>query len=55
MQALLVVDVQNEFSPEGRRSIRNHAEALAHIRRHVQRARQEHRPDRVGPAPQQAA
>ena len=28
MQALLVVDVQNEFSPEGLRPVPNHAEAL---------------------------
>ena len=44
MEALLVVDVQNEFSAEGRRPVPNHAEALAHIRAHVEHARREHRP-----------
>jgi len=44
MQALLVVDAQNEFSSEGQRPVPNHAEALAHIRRHVRQARNERRP-----------
>lgn len=44
MQALLVVDAQNEFSPRGQRAVPNHAEALARIRLQVERARREHRP-----------
>lgn len=44
MQALLVVDAQNEFSPEGQRPVPNHAEALALIRHHVQQAREERHP-----------
>jgi nicotinamidase-related amidase len=39
MQALLVVDVQNEFSADGLRAIPNHAQALERIREHVQQAR----------------
>jgi nicotinamidase-related amidase len=39
MQALLVVDAQNEFSPGGRRPVPNHAEALLAIRAHVEAAR----------------
>ena len=38
-QALLVVDVQNEFSPEGKRPVPNHANALDAIRRQVDLAR----------------
>lgn len=44
MQALLVVDAQNEFSAAGLRPVPNHAEALDVIRRHVRQARAEHRP-----------
>jgi nicotinamidase-related amidase len=43
-QALLVVDVQNEFSPEGRRPVPNYAAALKVIRSHVDQARREGRP-----------
>lgn len=41
MKALLVVDAQNEFSPEGQRPVPNHAAALAHIRRHMRQTRME--------------
>jgi nicotinamidase-related amidase len=44
MQALLVVDVQNEFSPEGLRAVPNHATAMRAIHAHVERARAEERP-----------
>ena len=44
MQALLVVDAQNEFSPQGLRPVPNHAQALEVIRRHVRQARAERRP-----------
>lgn len=41
MRALIVVDVQNEFSPRGLRPVPNHASALAAIQRWVERARVE--------------
>jgi nicotinamidase-related amidase len=44
MQALLVVDAQNEFSPEGLRPVPNHAEALRTIQRRVEQARREGQP-----------
>jgi nicotinamidase-related amidase len=44
MEALLVVDAQNEFSAAGRRPVPNHAEALATIRARVEQARREDRP-----------
>lgn len=44
MQALIVVDVQNEFSAEGLRAVPNHAEALTRIRIRAQQARQEKQP-----------
>jgi nicotinamidase-related amidase len=44
VQALIVVDAQNEFSPEGKRAVPNHAAALAAIRKHADRARLEGRP-----------
>jgi nicotinamidase-related amidase len=44
MKALIVVDVQNEFSPRGRRPVPNHAAALAAIRERVEEARREARP-----------
>jgi nicotinamidase-related amidase len=44
MQALIVVDAQNEFSADGLRAVPNHAEALNRIRVRVQQARQESRP-----------
>lgn len=44
MQALVVVDAQNEFSEEGLRAVPNHTEALDRIRARVQQARQERRP-----------
>lgn len=39
MQTLVVVDAQNEFSPEGQRPTPNHAQALEAIRRRVADAR----------------
>ncbi|HEV7704290.1 MAG TPA: isochorismatase family cysteine hydrolase [Gemmatimonadaceae bacterium] len=44
MQALLVVDVQNEFSPEGLRAVPNHASAMRAIQAHIDRARDDERP-----------
>ncbi|MGE5803381.1 MAG: cysteine hydrolase family protein [Gemmatimonadota bacterium] len=44
MQALIVVDVQNEFSPEGVRPVPNHAAALQRIHEHIAHARREGRP-----------
>lgn len=44
MQALLVVDVQNEFSPTGQRGITDHAAALGRILEHVAEARAARRP-----------
>lgn len=44
MEALLVVDAQNEFSPEGLRAVPNHASALETIRARVDRAREAHLP-----------
>lgn len=44
MQALVAVDVQNEFSPEGLRAVENHAEVLERIHLLVKEARQERRP-----------
>ena len=54
MQALLVVDVQNEFSPEGLRPVPNHALAMRAIRG-ARRARSRRASaDRVGSAFQHA-
>jgi nicotinamidase-related amidase len=44
MQALLVVDAQNEFSPQGLRPVPNHAAALTRIHHTVEQARRERRP-----------
>jgi nicotinamidase-related amidase len=44
MQALVVVDAQNEFSPNGLRPVPNHASALAAIHRHVTEARRNGNP-----------
>ncbi len=44
MQALVVVDVQNEFSSSGLRAVPNHREALARISAHVEEARRQMRP-----------
>ncbi|MDB4908202.1 MAG: isochorismatase hydrolase [Gemmatimonadetes bacterium] len=44
MQALLVVDAQNEFSSAGLRPVPGHDLALEVIRAHVARAREERRP-----------
>lgn len=41
MQALLVVDAQNEFSVAGKRPVANHASAIAAIRRFADNARRE--------------
>ena len=44
MQALIVVDVQNEFSTLGQRPVPDHAAALTAIAAHVDQARREGRP-----------
>ncbi len=44
MQALVVVDAQNEFSADGLRAVPNHAEAMECISDRVREARQEGRP-----------
>lgn len=44
MQALIVVDVQNEFSANGLRPVPNHADALEHIHFRIQQARQLRQP-----------
>ena len=44
MQALLVVDAQNEFSADGLRPVSNHTQALERILHHVQLARNGRRP-----------
>jgi nicotinamidase-related amidase len=44
VQALLVVDAQNEFSADGHRPVPNHTEALKQIHAHVEQARRERRP-----------
>ena len=44
MQALIVVDVQNEFSAAGLRPVPNHADALEHIRFRIQEARELRQP-----------
>lgn len=44
MQALLVVDAQNEFSPKGLRAAPNHDSAVRAILAHAARARLEARP-----------
>lgn len=43
-RALIVVDVQNEFSPQGKRAVPNHAAALAVIKQQVEEARQQRKP-----------
>jgi nicotinamidase-related amidase len=44
MQALIVVDVQNEFSAAGLRPVPNHADALEHIRFRIRQAREFRQP-----------
>jgi nicotinamidase-related amidase len=44
VQALLVVDAQNEFSADGQRPVPNHTEALRRIHAHVEEARRGKRP-----------
>lgn len=44
MQALVVVDAQNEFGPRGRREVPDHAPALATILKRIEQARSEDRP-----------
>lgn len=44
MQALVVVDAQNEFGPSGRREVPDHAAALATILERIREARAEDRP-----------
>lgn len=43
MQALVVVDAQNEFSAKGLRAVPNHSQALERIRMRVEEARREKR------------
>ena len=40
MQALIVIDVQNEFSKNGKRPVPNHDVAIAAISKRVEEARQ---------------
>ena len=42
--ALVVVDVQNEFSPQGKRAVPNHAAALDVLKQQVGAARRDRRP-----------
>ena len=44
MQALIVIDAQNEFSPSGQRPVPHHAAILEAIGRRVEEARQNNRP-----------
>ncbi len=44
MQALIVVDAQNEFSPEGLRPVPDHSFVIERILRYVEEARREQRP-----------
>jgi nicotinamidase-related amidase len=44
MNALIVVDAQNEFSPEGKRPVPNHGEALSGILAQVESARKQNWP-----------
>ncbi len=44
MHALLIVDAQNEFSPQGQRAVPNHSSAVAAIAAHVAAARRDGRP-----------
>lgn len=44
MQALVVVDAQNEFSAKGQRAVPNHEQALAKIRARVEHARRQNIP-----------
>lgn len=44
MQALIVIDVQNEFSKDGKRPVPNHIAAIAIISKRVEEARLANRP-----------
>lgn len=44
MQALIVIDAQNEFSKDGKRPVPNHINAVEVIRQRVEEARTEGRP-----------
>lgn len=44
MEALMVIDCQNEFSPEGKRPVANFAAAISSVLKQVDRARNEARP-----------
>jgi nicotinamidase-related amidase len=44
MEALIVIDVQNEFSEKGKRPVRNHLDALKIIKLRVEQARQQGKP-----------
>lgn len=44
MQALVIIDAQNEFSASGQRPVPDHLNAIQQIRRHVRLARGEGRP-----------
>jgi nicotinamidase-related amidase len=39
MQTLVIIDAQNEFSPDGRRAVPDHASAIAAIQRRIDAAR----------------
>jgi nicotinamidase-related amidase len=39
MEALIIVDAQNEFAADGKRPVTNHQDALAAIAGHVEHAR----------------
>jgi nicotinamidase-related amidase len=44
MQALMIIDAQNEFSARGQRPVPNHADAIKVIKKRLDEARQEGRP-----------
>ncbi|MBA3832212.1 MAG: cysteine hydrolase [Chthoniobacterales bacterium] len=44
MQALIVIDAQNEFSQNGQRPVPNHSDALEVIKQRAEEARRERRP-----------
>lgn len=44
MQALIIIDAQNEFSARGKRPVPNHSDALEVIKQRAEEARRENRP-----------
>jgi len=44
MEALIVIDAQNEFSPEGKRPVPSYSSAVGTIRRRVEKTRRDGRP-----------